>query len=181
MLSSIWNMSNRDNINKSLENQIRSYNLKSKLKELAENDEKQRPFRHLPKQFSKGILIGNIAIVPKKMDPTRYVYVIADMTKAKIIYDSIFLKQTAILVAHYLADEKNIPNHILTLDECFASKLFDIKNFKRFYKSAQRDKNEDQEFVYYNKLVETHRTADEIKQEIHQIFDATFRLLPEVK
>jgi hypothetical protein len=170
-----------DNKNEILESQIKSYNLKNKLNELAKNDEKQRPFRHLPKQFSKGILIGNIAIVPKKIDPTRYVYVIADMTQAKILYDSIFLKQTAILVAHYLADQKNIPSQILTLDEQFASKLFDIKNFKRFYKIAVKETDDDKEFVYSNKLIETNRRADEIKSEIHQIFDHTFRFLNDYK
>lgn len=170
-----------DNKNEILESQIKSYNLKNKLNELAKNDEKQRPFRHLPKQFSKGILIGNIAIVPKKIDPTRYVYVIADMTQAKILYDSIFLKQTAILVAHYLADQKNIPAQILTLDEQFASKLFDIKNFKRFYKIAIKENDDDKEFVYSNKLIETNRRADEIKLEIHQIFDHTFRILSDYK
>lgn len=170
-----------DNKNEILESQIKSYNLKNKLNELAKNDEKQRPFRHLPKQFSKGILIGNIAIVPKKIDPTRYVYVIADMTQAKILYDSIFLKQTAILVAHYLADQKNIPAQILTLDEQFASRLFDIKNFKRFYKMAVKENDDDKEFVYSNKLIETNRRADEIKSEIHQIFDRTFRFLNDYK
>lgn len=170
-----------DNKNEILESQIKSYNLKNKLNELAKNDEKQRPFRHLPKQFSKGILIGNIAIVPKKIDPTRYVYVIADMTQAKILYDSIFLKQTAILVAHYMADQKNIPAQILTLDEQFASRLFDIKNFKRFYKMAVKENDDDKEFVYSNKLIETNRRADEIKSEIHQIFDRTFRFLNDYK
>ena len=167
--------------NEILEGQIKSYNLKNKLKQLAQNDEKQRPFRHLPKQFSKGILIGNIAIVPKKIDPTRYVYVIADMTQAKILYDNVYLKQTAILVAHYLADERNIPHQILTLDEQFASKLFDIKNSKRFYKMAQKEKDDDKEFVYGNKLVEFNRRADEIKSEIHQIFDHTFKYLSDYK
>ena len=61
---------------------------------------------NLPKQFSKGILIGNIAIVPKKWTGTRYVYVIADMMEAKVLHEAINLKQTAILVAHHLADDK---------------------------------------------------------------------------
>jgi hypothetical protein len=103
------------------------------------------------------------------------------MTQAKILYDSIFLKQTAILVAHYLADQKNIPSQILTLDEQFASKLFDIKNFKRFYKIAVKETDDDKEFVYSNKLIETNRRADEIKSEIHQIFDHTFRFLNDYK
>ena len=48
--------------------QIEAYGLKNKLAELARKEESKRPFRHLPKQFSKGILIGNIAIVPKKAE-----------------------------------------------------------------------------------------------------------------
>ena len=59
--------------------QIEAYGLKGKLADLARKEESKRPFHHLPKQFSKGILIGNIAIVPKKHTGTRYVYVIADM------------------------------------------------------------------------------------------------------
>ena len=51
--------------------QIAHYNLSNKLRELAVKEEAKRPFHHLPKQFSKGILIGNIAIVPKKHTGTR--------------------------------------------------------------------------------------------------------------
>ena len=65
--------------------QIEAYGLKSKLADLAHKEQARRPFRHLPKQFSKGILIGNIAIVPKKHTGTRYVYVIADMMEAKVL------------------------------------------------------------------------------------------------
>ena len=86
--------------------QIEAYGLKEKLADVARKEETRRPFRHLPKQFSKGILIGNIAIVPKKHTGTRYIYVIADMIKAQILYDNINLKQTAILVAHNIADGK---------------------------------------------------------------------------
>ena len=111
--------------------QIEAYGLKSKLANLAKKDEQRRPFRHLPKQFSKGILIGNIAIVPKRSDGTRYIYVIADMVKATILYDDIHLKQTAILVAHNLADGKGEPTQVLKLDEIFASQLFSITNSKR--------------------------------------------------
>ena len=46
--------------------QIEAYGLKSKLAALAHKEQAKRPFQHLPKQFSKGILIGNIAIVPRK-------------------------------------------------------------------------------------------------------------------
>ena len=101
--------------------QIESYGLKSKLAEIAKKDEQRRPFRHLPKQFSKGILICKIAIVPKKSTGTRYIYVIADMVKAQILYDDIHLKQTAILVAHNIADGKGIPDQVLSLDNQFAS------------------------------------------------------------
>ena len=77
---------------KELVRQIEAYGLKHKLAELARKEEARRPFRHLPKQFSKGILIGNIAIVPKKHTGTRYVYVIADMIEAKVLYEHINLK-----------------------------------------------------------------------------------------
>ena len=70
--------------NTELVKQIEAYGLKNKLQDLARKEEARRPFRHLPKQFSKGILIGNIAIVPKKWTGTRYVYVIADMMEAKV-------------------------------------------------------------------------------------------------
>ena len=72
-----------------LEKQIQHYNLAGKLQTLAKQHEQRRPFRHLPKQFSKGILIGNIAIVPKKASETRFVYVIADMIEAIVLYDNI--------------------------------------------------------------------------------------------
>ena len=75
--------------------QIEAYGLKNKLAEMAKREESRRPFRHLPKQFSKGILIGNIAIVPKKSTGTRYAYVIADMIEARILYDDVNQKQTA--------------------------------------------------------------------------------------
>ena len=93
--------------------QIEAYGLKNKLADLAKKEQARRPFRHLPKQFSKGILIGNIAIVPKKHTGTRYVYVVADMLEAKILHEDINLKQTAILVAHYLADGKEVPQGII--------------------------------------------------------------------
>ena len=71
--------------------QIEAYGLKDKLADLAVKEQAKRPYRHLPKQFSKGILIGNIAIVPKRHTGTRYVYVIADMIEAKILFDDINL------------------------------------------------------------------------------------------
>ena len=157
-----------------LQRHIEAYNLKDKLRNLAEKEAARRPFQHLPKQFSKGILIGNIAIVPRKIDDTRFVYVIADMVEANVIYRSINLKQTAILVAHYLADGKHIPQQLLSLDEHFASKIFEIKNFRRFVKSAQKEGNDAQEFIYTNKLRETNRHADQLKREIQANFEAVF-------
>ena len=154
--------------------QIADYNLGGRLKDLAEKEAARRPFRHLPKQFSKGILIGNIAIVPRKVDDTRFVYVIADMVSAEILFDSINLKQTAILVAHYLADGRNIPHLVLDIDQHFASKIFELKNYRRFIKAAQREHNDAQEFIYTVKMRETNRQADELKREIQSNFEAVF-------
>ena len=155
--------------------QIEAYGLKNKLADLARREEARRPFRHLPKQFSKGILIGNIAIVPKKYTGTRYVYVIADMLEARLLHEDINLKQTAILVAHYLADGKAVPQHILDLDTKFASQLFDIQNAKRMIREAQKDEDEFTEDVYWDRLDVANRLADECKLNIQQIFNDTFR------
>ncbi len=154
--------------------QIESYNLGDKLKDLAVKDEQKRPFRHLPKQFAKGILIGNIAIVPKKHTETRYAYVIADMIGAQVLYDDINLKQTAIMIAHYLADGATPPGDIIHQDKHFASKLFDISNFKRMMKEASKEQDEDQEFIYENKFVEANRAADIIKRSIQANFNRLF-------
>ena len=154
--------------------QIEAYGLRNKLAELARKEEARRPFRHLPKQFAKGILIGNIAIVPKKLTGTRYVYVIADMLEATIIHEDINLKQTAILVAHHLADGKNVPTNLMELDTKFASQLFDIQNAKRMIKEAQREKDEAKEDIYYDRLDVANRLADECKANIQQIFNDTF-------
>ena len=154
--------------------QIAHYNLSNKLRELAVKEEAKRPFHHLPKQFSKGILIGNIAIVPKKHTGTRYVYVIADMLEAKVLHEDISLKQTAILVAHHLADDKPISSNILDLDTKFASQLFDIQSAKRMIKEAQKNKDELSENVYWDRLDTANRLADDCKGEIQQIFSDTF-------
>ena len=154
--------------------QIEAYGLKSKLADLAHKEQARRPFRHLPKQFSKGILIGNIAIVPKKYTGTRYVYVIADMMEAQLLHEDINLKQTAILVAHHLVDGKSIPNNILELDTKFASQIFDIQNAKRMIREAQKDKDEQMEDVYWDRLDVANRLADESKSKIQQIFNDTF-------
>jgi hypothetical protein len=154
--------------------QIEAYGLKGKLADLAQREQERRPFQHLPKQFSKGILIGNIAIVPKKHTGTRYVYVIADMLEATVLHNDINLKQTAILVAHYLADGKNIPNNILDLDSKHASQLFDIQSAKRMIKEAQKSKDELTEDVYWDRLDVANRLADECKGKIQHIFSDTF-------
>jgi hypothetical protein len=154
--------------------QIEAYGLKGKLADLAQREQARRPFQHLPKQFSKGILIGNIAIVPKKHTGTRYVYVIADMMEAKILHEDINLKQTAILVAHYLADGKNVPYNILDVDTKHASQLFDIQSAKRMIREAQKNKDEQMEDVYWDRLDVANRLADECKANIQQIFNDTF-------
>jgi hypothetical protein len=154
--------------------QIEAYGLRNKLAELARKEEARRPFRHLPKQFSKGILIGNIAIVPKKLTGTRYAYVIADMLEATIIHEDINLKQTAILVAHHLADGKNVPTNLMELDTKFASQLFDIQNAKRMIKEAQKNKDESMEDIYWDRLDVANRLADECKSRIQMIFNDTF-------
>ena len=154
--------------------QIEAYGLKNKLQDLARKEEARRPFRHLPKQFSKGILIGNIAIVPKKHTGTRYVYVIADMMEAKVLHENINLKQTAILVAHYLADHKTIPMNIIELDTKHASQLFDIQNAKRMIREAQKEKDELMEDVYWDRLDVANRLADDCKSKIQHIFNDTF-------
>ena len=154
--------------------QIEAYGLKGKLADLAHREQARRPFQHLPKQFSKGILIGNIAIVPKKHTGTRYVYVIADMLEAQILHDDINLKQTAILVAHYLADGKNIPDNIVEMDMKHSSQLFDIQSAKRMIREAQKGKDEQMEDVYWDRLDVANRLADECKGRIQQIFNDTF-------
>jgi len=154
--------------------QIEAYGLKSKLADLAHREQARRPFRHLPKQFSKGILIGNIAIVPKKHTGTRYVYVIADMMEARVLHEDINLKQTAILVAHYLADGKNVPENILELDMKHASQLFDIQSAKRMIREAQKAKDEQIEDVYWDRLDVANRLADDCKAKIQHIFNDTF-------
>jgi hypothetical protein len=163
-----------ENNKSELVKQIEAYGLKNKLADLVRKEEARRPFRHLPKQFSKGILIGNIAIVPKKSTGTRYIYVIADMLEAKILHEDINLKQTAILVAHHLADGKNLPSNILELDVKFASQLFDIQNAKRMIREAQKDKDTLTEDVYWDRLDVANHLADDCKGQIQQIFNDTF-------
>ena len=154
--------------------QIENYKLSNKLQELARKEQARRPFQHLPKQFAKGILIGNIAIVPKKHTGTRYVYVIADMLEARLLHEDINLKQTAILVAHYLADNKSVPTNLLDLDNKFSSQLFDIQNAKRMIREAQKGKDDQIEDVYWDRMDTANRLADDCKARIQQIFNDTF-------
>jgi hypothetical protein len=154
--------------------QIEAYGLKGKLADLAQREQARRPFQHLPKQFSKGILIGNIAIVPKKHTGTRYVYVIADMLEARLLHEDINLKQTAILVAHYMADNKQVPTNIIELDTKFASQLFDIQSAKRMIREAQKENDELTEDVYWDRMDNANRLADDCKATIQQIFNDTF-------
>ena len=154
--------------------QIEAYGLKDKLADLVHKEEARRPFRHLPKQFSKGILIGNIAIVPKKHTGTRYVYVIADMIEAKLLHEDINLKQSAILIAHHLAENKNTPQQIMEYDTHFASQLFNITSAKRMIKMAQKEHDDSMEEIYSQRLEDAHHLADEYKGKIQEIFQSTF-------
>ena len=154
--------------------QIEAFGLQHKLQALAKREESRRPFRLLPKQFSKGILIGNIAIVPKKASGTRYAYVVADMLEAKVLYEDISLKQTAIIVAHHIAEGKHTPQQVLTYDTHFASKIFEIQSAKSMIKQAQKEHDDIQEQVYQQRLEDAHRIADEYKSKIQDIFHSTF-------
>ena len=159
---------------KELVKQIEAYGLKNKLADLARREEARRPFRHLPKQFSKGILIGNIAIVPKKHTGTRYVYVVADMLEAKILHEDINRKQTAILVAHNLAEGKEAPSTLIDYDTHFASKLFEIQLAKTRVKQARKERDENMEEIHQQRLDDAHHLADEYKSKIQDIFQSTF-------
>ena len=79
------------------------------------------------------------------------------------------------MIAHYLADQKTPPNNILDDDTRFASRLFDITNFKRMNRQAEKDNDDDQMFVYDNKFIEANRVADELKSKIQANFNALFR------
>jgi hypothetical protein len=98
------------------------------------------------------------------------------MIQARIVYEDIHLKQSAILIAHHLADGKTVPENILNWDSEFASRIFDIKSYKGKLRSAEKNGDENQAFVYENKYREANLQADAIKQKIHNLFDSTFRL-----
>jgi hypothetical protein len=97
------------------------------------------------------------------------------MTQAKIVYEDVHLKQSAILLAHYLADGKPAPENILHWDSEFASRIFDIKSYKGKLRTAEKSGDDDQAFIYENKFREANRQADAIKQKIQDLFDSTFR------
>ena len=96
------------------------------------------------------------------------------MLEAKVLHEDINLKQTAILVAHHLADQKSLPVNILELDTKFASQLFDIQSAKRMIKEAQKNKDELSENVYWDRLDTANHLADECKGRIQHIFNDTF-------
>ena len=96
------------------------------------------------------------------------------MIEGKILHDDINLKQTAILTAHSLADNKPEPTHVLHLDTIFASHLFAIMNAKRMHKMAKKENNDAVMEIQTYKLEQAHRLADEYKQKIMDIFQSTF-------
>ena len=91
-----------------------------------------------------------------------------------MLHEVINLKQTAILVAHHLADGKNMPANILELDTKHASQLFDIQSAKRMIREAQKEKDEQMEDVYWDRLDVANRLADDCKSKIQHIFNDTF-------
>ena len=101
-------------------------------------------------------------------------YVIAAMLEARLLHEDINLKQTAILVAHHMADEKPIPTNILELDTKFSSQLFDIQSAKRMIREAQKENDELKEDVYWDRMDNANRLADDCKARIQQIFNDTF-------
>ena len=97
------------------------------------------------------------------------------MIEAKILHDDINLKQTAILVAHNLAEGNDPPSSVLEKDTHFASQLFNITNSKRMMKEARKRKDDSAEEVYQQRLDHAHHLADQYKAEIQRIFQSTFR------
>ena len=96
------------------------------------------------------------------------------MIEAKVLYEDINLKQSAILVAHHLAENKEPPHNVLEHDIHFASKLFEIQLAKSRVKQARKERNESQEEIYTQRLEDAHRLADEYKAQIQEIFTQTF-------
>ena len=92
----------------------------------------------------------------------------------KLIQDGVIIKQTAILVAHYMADNKPVPTHIIDYDIHFASKLFEMQQFKSVIKLARKEKDQDREMIYSQRLDDANYYADQYKAKIQDIFHSTF-------
>ena len=78
------------------------------------------------------------------------------------------------MVAHHLADQKQVPQKILETDLHFASQLFNIQSAKRMIKEAQKEKDTAKENIYYDRLDTANHLADSYKSEIQDIFSQTF-------
>ena len=96
------------------------------------------------------------------------------MVEANILYEQINLKQTAILVAHHLADNKAPPHNVLDYDTHFASKLFEIQQYKASLKIARKQRDEVKEEICSQRLDDANYYADQYKTKIQQIFYETF-------
>ena len=84
------------------------------------------------------------------------------------------LKQSAIIIAHHIAEGKQEPKNVIDYDTHFASKLFEITSAKAMIKQAQKEKNDAMLDVYAQRLEDAHRLADEYKSKIQDIFHSTF-------
>ena len=69
-------------------------------------------------------------------------YVIADMMEAKILYEQVSLKQSAIIIAHHIAEHKPAPQEVIDFDTHFTSKLFEIQSSKAMIKAAEKEHND---------------------------------------
>ena len=103
-------------------------------------------------------------------------YVVADMLEAKILYEDVSLKQSAIMIAHHIAEGKQAPENVINYDTHFASKLFEIHSAKSMIKLAQKEHNEEMEVIYLQRLEDAHHLADDYKARIQEIFQQTFRV-----
>ena len=91
-----------------------------------------------------------------------------------LFYDLICLKQSAILVAHHIAEGKSEPKNVIDYDTHFTSKLFEIQSSKAMIKAAEKERNDVQAEIYQQRLDDAHRLADEYKAKIQDIFHSTF-------
>ena len=97
------------------------------------------------------------------------------MLEAKILHDDINLKQSAILIAHHLAENKSPPHQVMEYDTHFASQLFNITSAKGMVKMAQKERDDSKEEIYLQRLEDAHILADEYKGKIQEIFQSTFK------